>query len=450
MILKVDGVCVPQAGYRKIRGACSSAYVPPAFRRKHNLKKKTTMDHNEEFVSNHIQTQMLQVTLVFLTTILLVRLIQRVVFHGPLSQFPGPWGLPVVGHLPFLGLNIHETLHRMSKTYGNVFTIRMGSRPTLVISGYDTVRQVLELQSGDFAGRPDFYSFRFLTEGNSYILGKYDAGWKVRDKICTKAMRLFLGNSLEILENKVRDEMEDAVRFLLDAHVTYPRKPVDMATGSIMYHVLYGSTGDLKDNHAFLPLVEEQFRMQRTLGAGANPVDVLPWLEPLFRHTSYMREFHENEYRHREENGLQHEKHKARFQPDLALDYNDMLLSVLSETDKDVLSSVGKTEQQVVSITRDMISAATGTTSDTIQWALLYMAKFPAIQKLIQKEIDNAIGSRLPGFSDEMRLPYTRAAIFETLRFANIVPLLVPHCATRNTVLEGKPVPEGTLVFCNM
>ncbi len=411
-----------------------------------------TMDHLRDIVLNGVYSQeMLWVFLVLLATIALIRLTQRLVFRGPLSQFPGPWGFPVLGHLPLLGSKVQETLHRMSQKYGNIFTIRMGSHPTLVVSGYDIVRQVLEIQSEDFTARPDFYSFQFVNNGNSYSVGKYDAAWNVQNKIYLKAMRLFLGTSLGNLENKVHDEMEDMVRLFLDAHVTSPRDTVDMATGCIMYHVLYGSTGDLKQNHGYMPLVEEQFQVNRTLGAGANPVDVLPWLEPLFRHRSYMREFHENEYRHIKESRLQNEKHKVRFQSHLAMDYNDMLLRVLSETEGDVLSSVGiNAEHQITCVTREMMSAATSTTSDTIQWALLYMAKFPAIQRLVQKEIDNAIGLRLPGFSDRMKLPYTRAAIFETLRFANIVPLLVPHCASRDSVLEGKPVPKGTLIFCNM
>lgn len=35
---------------------------------------------------------------------------------------PGPWGLPIVGYLPFLGLDAHKELHLLSKTYGKVFT----------------------------------------------------------------------------------------------------------------------------------------------------------------------------------------------------------------------------------------------------------------------------------------------------------------------------------------
>ena len=63
--------------------------------------------------------------------------------------------------------------------YGDVYQITMGSRPTVVLCGVDTIRQALVKQAEDFAGRPDFYSFRFIGNGNSMGFGNYGRRWKM-------------------------------------------------------------------------------------------------------------------------------------------------------------------------------------------------------------------------------------------------------------------------------
>jgi cytochrome P450 len=44
----------------------------------------------------------------------------------------------------------------------------------------------------------------------------------------------------------------------------------------------------------------------------------------------------------------------------------------------------------------DLFSAGTETSSTTLLWALLYIAKFPDIQKKLQDEVDSVIGREKP------------------------------------------------------
>ena len=55
---------------------------------------------------------------------------------------PGPWGVPVLGILPFLGEDPYLTFTDMARKYGNVFQVYMGSRRTVVINGVEAARQV--------------------------------------------------------------------------------------------------------------------------------------------------------------------------------------------------------------------------------------------------------------------------------------------------------------------
>lgn len=33
---------------------------------------------------------------------------------------PGPWGIPLIGYVPFLGRNLHAMFWELSKTYGPI------------------------------------------------------------------------------------------------------------------------------------------------------------------------------------------------------------------------------------------------------------------------------------------------------------------------------------------
>ncbi len=47
------------------------------------------------------------------------------------NEPPGPWGLPVLGYLPFLGRKMNLTVNNLYKKYGEVFQLKMGSRKLL-------------------------------------------------------------------------------------------------------------------------------------------------------------------------------------------------------------------------------------------------------------------------------------------------------------------------------
>lgn len=55
---------------------------------------------------------------------------------------PGPWGLPIVGYLPWLDpKQPHESLTSLTKKYGRICALRMGSVYTVLISDPRIVRQ---------------------------------------------------------------------------------------------------------------------------------------------------------------------------------------------------------------------------------------------------------------------------------------------------------------------
>lgn len=81
---------------------------------------------------------------------------------------PGPWGLPVVGYLPFLDRNQpHLTLTELSKKYGPVYGIGMGNVYAVVLSDHKLIREAFSKES--FSGRAPLYLTHGIMHGNGKI-----------------------------------------------------------------------------------------------------------------------------------------------------------------------------------------------------------------------------------------------------------------------------------------
>ena len=87
------------------------------------------------------------------------------------SSFPpGPIPLPIIGNLHQLGLNAHENLRVLSKRYGSVLRILIGSEVAIVVCGTKEVLEGLVTKSVEFAGRPMPFTLSLTTGGKGMMI----------------------------------------------------------------------------------------------------------------------------------------------------------------------------------------------------------------------------------------------------------------------------------------
>ncbi|MEQ2183378.1 Cytochrome P450 2K1, partial [Goodea atripinnis] len=95
----------------------------------------------------------------------------------------------------------------------------------------------------------------------------------------------------------------------------------------------------------------------------------------------------------------------------------------------------------------NLFTAGTETTSTTLRWALLFMAKYPKIQDQVQEELSSVIGGRQVQVEDRQNLPFTDAVIHETQRVANIAPFAISHRTSQDVTFQGHFIEKGTPVI---
>jgi len=128
-------------------------------------------------------------------------------------------------------------------------------------------------------------------------------------------------------------------------------------------------------------------------------------------------------------------------------DFTDKALAeIMSTTDPSSSFFGEKGRENLANTLYDLFLAGSETTSTTLTWGLLFMARYPEVQKRVQDELDAVVGHGLvPSLQDKAKLPYTEAVLMEIQRYANIVPNGVNHSSSKDMVVNGMTIPAGTL-----
>ncbi|XP_062824238.1 cytochrome P450 1B1-like [Anolis carolinensis] len=355
----------------------------------------------------------------------------------------GPWGWPLVGNALQLGRLPHRTFWAWARRYGEVFRLRLGSRAVVVLNGGAAIREALLRQGAPFAGRPDFPSFRLVSGGKSMAFGGYTARSRAQRKAAQASLRA-LSASSDVLERHVAEEARELVARLVRACAEQggyvdPAPLLAVANANVMCALCFGRRYG-HDDAEFRALLGRNDRFGQTVASGSL-VDVLPWLQRFPNPVrSVFRDFQAlNEEMHAFV-GAQVAQQRRSFLPGRPPRHlGDALLS------RGELSG-----EEAEGALTDLFGAGQDTTSAGLAWVLLLLLRHPALRRQLQRDLDRVVGpGRLPAAADRPALPRLEAFLCETLRFTSFVPLTIPHAATSDAALGGRPVPAGTVVFVN-
>ncbi|KAI4896291.1 hypothetical protein NFI96_014793, partial [Prochilodus magdalenae] len=379
--------------------------------------------------------------LVFLVVLMLVKYLSDV---RPKNLPPGPLPLPFIGNV--LSLNFRDpvvSFSEISAKYGELTTLYLGNEACILMSGYKCLKEAFVEQADIFADRAHYKLNERLSRGLGLISSSGHA-WSQQRRFALAVLKHF-GVGKKTLEESILHES----RYLCEALHAQRGLPFDPdhvltnAVTNIICSLVFGHRFEYDDLyfHKILLYFDDVVQLPANFwGQLYNRFPTLmSWLpgkhQTAFSSLSKIKHFIQEEI----------QRHKQDRNPSSPRDYIDCYLE---EIEKCKDSRAQFTEENLVFCVVDLFAAGTETTSNTLLWTLLYLAKYPEVQAKVHAEVDQVIGrARQPSMTDRTMMPYTYAVIHEVLRAANALNITPPRVANRDTTVAGYLIPKGVTVF---
>ncbi|KAM4042296.1 cytochrome P450 2C23-like [Anomaloglossus baeobatrachus] len=361
------------------------------------------------------------------------------------SNFPpGPKPLPLIGNMNLISKRKpYQSFIEISKTYGPVFSVQVGTKTLVVLCGYDAVKEALINNAEEFAGRPLSAMGSKLSHGYG-IISANGENWKVMRRFTLSTLRDY-GMGKKGIEDKITEECD----CLMQKFISFGGKPfnnqtiINAAVANIIVSILMDHRYEYDD-----PTVLKLMRLiNENLSVADNIIvklynsfpTLIGWLpgvhNKIFANHKNMQNFIRETFTRKEkELDVNNQRNlidaflakQQEGKPESKLYYHNKNLGILVS---------------------NLFAAGMETTSTTLRWGLLLMMKYPEIQKKVQCEIENVIGSAQPQVEHRKEMPYTDAVIHEIQRFGDIVPGNLPHATTNDVTFRGYFLPKGTTVI---
>uniref|UniRef100_A0A665THJ9 Uncharacterized protein n=1 Tax=Echeneis naucrates TaxID=173247 RepID=A0A665THJ9_ECHNA len=349
---------------------------------------------------------------------------------------PGPLALPLVGN-KHKHINMQLQENNKNHTYGKVYSLKLDSTWTVVLNGLSTMQEAL-LNKGD------------ILNDRPVIPLHVDAGNVLYIFVIQRRFALFTLKYFGVGKRSLESSILNEFIYLSKEFANKKGKPfnphyiINKAVSNIICSLVFGQRFDYCD---------EKFLKMTHLVDKVAQIEGSIWTQLYNAFPMLMKHFPGPHHTVRKTYSevlkllkTEIDQHKKDLDPSEPRDFIDCYLNEIQK----VMDSVFH-EENLVMCVFDLFVAGTETTSTTLRWALLYMAKYTEIQEKVQAEIDRVIGqSRQPSMEDRPKLPYTDAVIHELQRISNIVPLSLPHVTKREVQLEGYKIPKGVTVIPNL
>ncbi|XP_070620513.1 cytochrome P450 2G1-like isoform X2 [Erythrolamprus reginae] len=358
---------------------------------------------------------------------------------------PGPPPLPFLGNIlqvktsqPF------KSFLALKEKYGPVFTVYLGPRRVVVLCGHDTVKEALVDQAEEFSGRGEIASIERNFNGFGVALANGER-WRQLRRFSLTTLRNF-GMGKRSIEERIQEEAQ----YLVEEIRKTKGQPFDptfflsRTVSNVISSVVFGSRFDYEDKTflSLLQMINESFIEMSTPLAQLYDMysGVMKYLPGRHNRIYYLvedlKDFIAGKIK----------SNQATLDPSNPRDFIDCFL-IQMEKEKGNPSSEFNLKNLVLTAL-NLFFAGTETVSSTLRFGLLFLMKYPEVEEMVHKEVEQVIGpNRLPATEDRPKMPYTDAVIHEIQRLTDIVPMGVPHTVIRDTQFRGYLLPKGTDVF---
>ncbi|CAI0406970.1 unnamed protein product [Linum tenue] len=337
--------------------------------------------------------------------------------------------------------------------HGSMFTIRLGSYPTVVVSDFESMKDCFVKNDRALAARPPSTQGKILGK-NFAVFGfaSYGEYWRnVKKLIITEVLSL---PRIKALRHVQVSEVDVLLR---DLHLQCRSSNAQVVISdwlqnfvlNIITRMVAGKNVGVAEagGRPVGELIREFMDVNGSLVL-SDLIPILGWIDIKGMKKAMRRISKELDVivdGWIEEHKVKRNKLGDNLVPE---DFIDVMLSVVDDNFDP--SAKHDKETIVKSTAMAVIIAAADTTSVTLTWMLSNLLNNRRTMAALKQEMDEKVGKdRIVQDSDLENLTYLHAAIRETLRMHPAGPISVPRVASEDITIRGFHVPKGTRFFAN-
>ncbi|KAL8545675.1 hypothetical protein ACS0TY_005710 [Phlomoides rotata] len=387
--------------------------------------------------------------LVIVLVVLVLASFNVLVRSGQRKLPPGPYPFPIIGNIHQLGSNPHRSIANLSKTYGPLLSLHLGSLYTVVASSPEVARQVLQQHDHALCSRAVIATAEALNfHKNSFSflpVGSRKKALKIYREHLFSTPRLDESHNLRLKKlTKLRNYLHECT---VARRVVNVGEAVFTTALNLMTAILFSVELASFDLDIAQELKETVEGVMKTWGT-QNLADFFPLIKP----------FDPQEIKR--QSGIYlwtminmcgdiiNKRLKSRSTSVDSLKKYDLLETLLSlRGERDANLRIN----DITHLFMELFMAQTHTTTSTVEWVMTELIINPAKMDNAKNELRSLIGkNEQVAESDISRLPYMKAVIKETLRLHPPSPLLATRKADSEVEINGYTIPKNTQVFVNV
>uniref|UniRef100_A0A8C6FZS2 Uncharacterized protein n=1 Tax=Moschus moschiferus TaxID=68415 RepID=A0A8C6FZS2_MOSMO len=297
-------------------------------------------------------------------------------WHAKGKLPPGPTPLPIVGNILQINTkNVSKSLSKLAEDYGPVFTLYFGMKPTVVVHGYEAVKQVLIDQSEEFSGRGSLPVADKINQGLGIIFSNGEI-WKQTRRFSLMVLRN-MGMGKRTIEHRIQEEALCLVEALKKTNGS-PCDPtflLSYAPCNVICSIIFRNRFEYSDENflALAKYVDENAKIVST-----------PWIElynafPSLLH--YLPGSHNTLFKNMTEQRKfileKIKEHQESLDLNNPQDFIDYFLIKMEKEKHNKQSEF--TLDNLITTLWDVLTAGIETTSITLRYGLLLLLKHPEV-----------------------------------------------------------------------
>nr|WET52773.1 cytochrome P450 76BK1 [Scutellaria baicalensis] len=363
---------------------------------------------------------------------------------------PGPYALPIIGHILLLGERPNRSITKLAKQYGPLMSLRFGSLLTVVVSSPEVAREVLQRYDHVFSSRFiadawEAYDHHTISVAFLPVGDRWRRMRKVFREVMLSTPRL--DNSAVVRQRMIQNLYDYLQESSIKGKLVNIGEAAFITTLNLTSVTMFSGEVINFDVNATTEF-KEIFRNLTSVTGKPNISDFFPILKPFdIQRLKKRMKLHFGRLLGMFD-GIINERLKARRTSPTSAKKNDMLDTLLEfSEDKENELSLNDVKHLLV----DLFVAGSDTTSSTTEWAITELLLNPDKLAKVKQELNDVLGDRKQVVeSDIPNLPYLEAVLKEILRLHPVGPFLIPRRIGENAEVNGYFIPKGTQIFVNV